>query len=65
MAEVRSNSLTRLLLQTNAYLRLGFSTGSSASPMYDGARLADEHDVVIVTFKYDLLESYILEAKTD
>lgn len=32
----------------------GFNTGSSASPSYNGARLAAEHDVVVVSFNYRL-----------
>jgi hypothetical protein len=30
----------------------GFNTGNSASPSYNGARLAGEHDVVVVNMKY-------------
>jgi cholinesterase len=30
----------------------GFGSGSSYSPGYNGARLADEHDVVLVSVNY-------------
>jgi carboxylesterase type B len=30
----------------------GFGSGSSYTPLYNGARLADEHDVVLVTVNY-------------
>lgn len=33
---------------------LGFSTGNTASPVYDGAVLADEEDVVVVSANYRL-----------
>ncbi|KAF2402642.1 alpha/beta-hydrolase [Trichodelitschia bisporula] len=32
----------------------GFNTGNSASPTYQGARLADEHDVIVVSMNYRL-----------
>jgi adenosine deaminase len=31
-------------------------TGSSKSPQYNGARLAEENDVIVVSFKYAEIE---------
>lgn len=30
----------------------GFGSGKSSTPMYNGARLAEEHDVVVVSVNY-------------
>jgi carboxylesterase type B len=30
----------------------GFGSGKSSTPIYNGARLADEHDVVVVSINY-------------
>lgn len=32
--------------------KLGFTVGGANSPYYNGQALADEHDVVVVTFKF-------------
>jgi carboxylesterase type B len=42
---------TRALLSTNM-TECSWFAGSTAVPWYDGATLADEDDVVVVTFKY-------------
>jgi carboxylesterase type B len=41
-----TKSLTRIQLNMS-----DFATGSSNNPFYNGARLAEEHDVVVVSLK--------------
>jgi carboxylesterase type B len=45
--------LARLFTETI----LGFTTGTSNSPAYNGAILAEDEDVVVVTFKYALMSA--------
>jgi hypothetical protein len=45
--------LARLLTE----IMLGFTTGTSNSPAYNGAILAEDEDVVVVTFKYALMSA--------
>ena len=45
------SGMTRALLSTKM-TKCSWFAGSSAIPWYDGATLADEDDVVVVTFKY-------------
>jgi cholinesterase len=38
-------------------MTVGLNIGNTNNPIYDGARLAAEQDVVVVSMKYDLIQS--------